>query len=66
MKTYTVTNRPQLAGQFAVTRPVSRSKKPGVFSTAFYKSFSDAVEAKGRIGAGWLWGRYLVTHGHLL
>jgi hypothetical protein len=50
MKTYTVTNRPQLEGQFAVTRPVSRSKKPSVFTTAFYKSRADAVEAKGRIG----------------
>jgi hypothetical protein len=50
MKTYTVTNRPQLQGQYAVTRPVSRSKKPGVFATAFYKSLTDAVEAKGRIG----------------
>ena len=50
MKTYTVTNRPQLEGQYAVTRPVSRSKKSGVFRTAFYQSFADAVEARGRIG----------------
>ena len=50
MKTYTVTNRPQLQGQYAVTRPVSRSKKPGVFTTAFYQFLADAVEAKGRIG----------------
>jgi hypothetical protein len=50
MTTYTVTNRPQLQGQYAVTRPVSRATKPGVFTTAFYKSLADAVEAKGRIG----------------
>lgn len=46
MKTSTTTN-PTLVGQYAVTRPTNRS---GVYRTAYYKSLTDALVAKGRIG----------------